>query len=592
MAEEIASELKKAASNSEDAFIAIMGPTGSGKSTFISKLVEDDVAIGQQLESCTTLIKTFRFKHPSGRRVLLVDTPSFDASNLSDRQVLVKISRYLSSAYKRGKKLNGIIYLQPSTDIRTSASRSKNVMMFKRMCGLKLYPRVALVTTRWEEFKDEQNGIRQENELMSRWEWWGSMYKYGSKVMPHKNNRESALKIVDTLLQIEGCQPLLIQRELVDEQMDLVKTAAGKEVNKELDEVNKKLDEATKRSEENSKAAQAHYEKLWWEQADEANRVLHNKELEYQEGARQAQQEETVLQANIAQLLKDHDEKALDHLTQLNEADRKSRRQQDRHRQQLQQEKQSHEDALKIERAEHTRRDKDRESQVKAETKDRDDQWRAHISSKKADLRRVEEKLNESLRIRQRDAANFEAQLNSQAKQKQELEDALQQSRASARKSQAQFDVLSVQHQGLSLQTATPQRQPTNNYYYNHYTVNKEGGYHDGESSRAHKAGTGWNPPTASHYYSNNNYNLISNDNGAAATVPFQAHATTKRDPPIEIYDDDNDKKDGVSNDEPAYVPPTTEAIAWRDPSIQGDCDNMDDNDKDKAAPVSYHTIY
>ena len=35
-----------------DATIAVMGLTGSGKSTFISKLVGDEVVIGHQLESC------------------------------------------------------------------------------------------------------------------------------------------------------------------------------------------------------------------------------------------------------------------------------------------------------------------------------------------------------------------------------------------------------------------------------------------------------------------------------------------------------------------------------------------------------------
>ena len=40
----------------EDVLIAVMGATGSGKTTFISKLVEEDVGIGHGLKSGETLV--------------------------------------------------------------------------------------------------------------------------------------------------------------------------------------------------------------------------------------------------------------------------------------------------------------------------------------------------------------------------------------------------------------------------------------------------------------------------------------------------------------------------------------------------------
>ncbi|KAF5655216.1 hypothetical protein FHETE_11213 [Fusarium heterosporum] len=563
----------KATPNGENVFIAVMGPTGSGKSTFISRLVEADDTIGHQLESRTTLIKTFPFEHPSGRCVVLVDTPSFDASNHSDRQVLVKISRYLSMLYRRTIYLSGIVYLHPLTDTRMDASSSKHITMFKRMCGYKFYPRVVLVTTRWEDVKDENTGILRESELISKWEWWGSMCEHGSEVVRHKNSRESALKIVDTLLQIEGHQSLTIQRELVDEQLDLIKTTAGKEVNKELDE-------AMEQSAETIKANIAYYESQWREREIEVERVSSKKEVQYQEGIRQVQGEKTVLQAKIERLNKDLEEKDQVYLRERNDADRKFRRQQDRYRQQLQEEKQRHEDELSRERAEQKRREKDRESQEKARAKERDGRWQDYISSKEADVAKLKAQLAESLRMRQTDAANFQVQLDFQDKMKKEMEDALEKSREVTRRSQAQFDALRAQHQDLTLQTATPQRQTTTNYYYNNYNVNKEESYRSGESSRApFKTETRWNPPTANHYYlGNKNYRLIDNDNAEAAGSPSQAY-TTPRNPITEVYDNDDVSKEAASKDETLSGLSHTKAIVWRNPSFHSNTDNMVDGD-------------
>lgn len=41
--------------SSDDIFIAVMGITGSGKSSFVNLLVADDVAVGHTLEPCKTI---------------------------------------------------------------------------------------------------------------------------------------------------------------------------------------------------------------------------------------------------------------------------------------------------------------------------------------------------------------------------------------------------------------------------------------------------------------------------------------------------------------------------------------------------------
>ncbi|OJA13215.1 hypothetical protein AZE42_12184, partial [Rhizopogon vesiculosus] len=71
--------------------IAVMGATGSGKSTFISKASGSSLPAGHGLESCTNEVQTSRPFVVSGRVVTLIDTPEFDDTTRSDTDILTMI---------------------------------------------------------------------------------------------------------------------------------------------------------------------------------------------------------------------------------------------------------------------------------------------------------------------------------------------------------------------------------------------------------------------------------------------------------------------------------------------------------------------
>jgi len=78
----------------EDIVIALMGVTGSGKSTLVSLLSDGPVRIGHELTSCrstdeevfdnrltipgTAEIEIHSFIYKDTRRIFLIDTPGFD----------------------------------------------------------------------------------------------------------------------------------------------------------------------------------------------------------------------------------------------------------------------------------------------------------------------------------------------------------------------------------------------------------------------------------------------------------------------------------------------------------------------------------
>ncbi|CZR62289.1 uncharacterized protein PAC_12186 [Phialocephala subalpina] len=140
---------------SKNMLIAVMGATGSGKTTFISTLVESDIGIGHGLRSATATSTVHDSERPQGHNVKLIDTPGFNDTSITDSDVLRDIALVLTQAYHQGNSLAGIIYLHRITDIRVSGSSKKMMKVIQDLVGQKAFPRLVLVTTMWESFEGD-----------------------------------------------------------------------------------------------------------------------------------------------------------------------------------------------------------------------------------------------------------------------------------------------------------------------------------------------------------------------------------------------------------------------------------------------------
>lgn len=95
-----------------------MGPTGAGKSSVMISFIvvilllkwpcqlinliagKPVVKVGEDLKSCTSSIEHVIVPHPtdSSRRIILVDTPGFNDTCLSDVEILKRIAFWLASS--------------------------------------------------------------------------------------------------------------------------------------------------------------------------------------------------------------------------------------------------------------------------------------------------------------------------------------------------------------------------------------------------------------------------------------------------------------------------------------------------------------
>ncbi|KAJ3740296.1 P-loop containing nucleoside triphosphate hydrolase protein [Lentinula detonsa] len=216
---------------SDNIYIAIMGGTGTGKTSFTNLIGGSRFLVGNGLESCTKHIQTHKFIF-EGHNITLIDVPGFDDTNESDADILKMIADFLASEYKAGRQLSGIMYLHRISDVRMGGASKRNFVMFEKLCGQDAFMNVAIVTTRWDQ-EEELVGRARLEELKTKPQLYKPVLDGGGAIFRHEQTRESAAAILTHFIA-KASKPLLIQYEMVEEHKKVSETAAGKELEQEI----------------------------------------------------------------------------------------------------------------------------------------------------------------------------------------------------------------------------------------------------------------------------------------------------------------------------------------------------------------------
>jgi len=168
--------------------------------------------------------------------VVLIDTPGFDDTNVSDAEILERIAAFLAVTYENGSKLAGIIYIHRISDERFTGISVRNFKMFRKLCGESTLKNVILVTNMWGKVEQSVGEGRE-------WELADIYFKPAidkqAQLVRHYNTTQSSHDIIRRIMKNDPA-PLRIQQELVDEGKDIKNTAAGEAVNEELNRLMKR----------------------------------------------------------------------------------------------------------------------------------------------------------------------------------------------------------------------------------------------------------------------------------------------------------------------------------------------------------------
>ncbi|KAF5367612.1 hypothetical protein D9757_010651 [Collybiopsis confluens] len=223
----------KAPKDSSDVVIAVMGSTGSGKSSFIKLLSgSDSVKTGDSLDSDTIEVQRVDFvDKETGRKVVLVDTPGFDdsRSGMTDTEVLRSITKFLLDEYDNKRKLNGIIYFHSIANTRFSGQSVRNLNLFKNLCGTATYNNVVILTTFWDG-KSDGDKILEEREMELKTNFCLTLVEGGAVFRRHDREKPSAKSDAHKVLEyIFTLAPTDVQitKEIRVDGKTLEETSAG-----------------------------------------------------------------------------------------------------------------------------------------------------------------------------------------------------------------------------------------------------------------------------------------------------------------------------------------------------------------------------
>ncbi|KAJ4480289.1 hypothetical protein J3R30DRAFT_3288131, partial [Lentinula aciculospora] len=104
----------------------------------------------------------------------------------------------LIGRYDEQRKLNGLIYFHRVSDPRFGGQASRNVKMFRNLCGTNAYMNIVVLTTFWDRVSMEE-GLMREEQLKST--FFGDIVTGGARFMRHdRSSQLSALQVIAHIL--------------------------------------------------------------------------------------------------------------------------------------------------------------------------------------------------------------------------------------------------------------------------------------------------------------------------------------------------------------------------------------------------------
>ncbi|KAG9125053.1 hypothetical protein FRC07_009143 [Ceratobasidium sp. 392] len=222
--------------------IAVFGATGTGKTTFVNDASGGSLEVGDDLQACTQDVAPSNQFQVDGRDVVLIDTPGFDDTELSDTEILRRISAFLGATYEEGYKLTGIIYLHRITDGRMGGISRRTFKIFRELCGQKTLSNVLIVTNMWSN-PPSNTQIKREKQLRDDTRYFQPAVKAGAQLVRRlRKDTDSAHDIIRMLLD-KNEVVMQVQHELVDNKQGFFTTGAAQVLGKELVEMEKRHQE-------------------------------------------------------------------------------------------------------------------------------------------------------------------------------------------------------------------------------------------------------------------------------------------------------------------------------------------------------------
>ncbi|KAJ2935877.1 hypothetical protein H1R20_g1218, partial [Candolleomyces eurysporus] len=271
----------------QDVLIAVVGPTGSGKSTFINLATQspNKLQVRHSRFPCTEAFTRADPFDLDGRQIILFDTPGFDDTSRTETEILRIIASELEKQYPKGQTLDGIIYVHRISDFYVGGLAKTSLGIFRKLCGDSSLKNVVIMTNMWSRLHSELEGYRRAAELVSVDEFFRPAIAEGAVMMHHmQNTAESARTVIRQILKNHPIA-MSICEEVVDRRSSINETGVGMTVDEKLAQLKAQFEAAEQSRRERDEETRR--EQL--RQAERVRQLLETLEEEKRNQARQYQ---------------------------------------------------------------------------------------------------------------------------------------------------------------------------------------------------------------------------------------------------------------------------------------------------------------
>jgi hypothetical protein len=152
-------------------------------------------------ESDTEICNSYPVQGMDGEKYTLVDTPGFDDSSRNHLDILGSIAHYIYSTTRQ--PIAGIVYVHAINEQKMAGKHVLNLKILKEFSGKSFYSNVALVSTMWDNIREDAIASckAREHQLIDEQRFWGEMVSRGSLAVRFKGNQASGLEILKRLSQ-------------------------------------------------------------------------------------------------------------------------------------------------------------------------------------------------------------------------------------------------------------------------------------------------------------------------------------------------------------------------------------------------------
>ncbi|KAF9032249.1 hypothetical protein BJ165DRAFT_1517941 [Panaeolus papilionaceus] len=184
----------------------LLGPTGSGKSSFIEAVASDTSLClsSSSLEGFTQSINIYRILNVVKNQrlpIYLVDVPGFADNRISTISIVSMLKELIQTTRVYTFR---ILYLVPINNPRLPGSQRRLLQTLGALTGIDSAELITIVSTMWDSIWGENAKTRAESNFNQlRNEIWKDYIDNGSRIVRFENTQESALTILDETVNVQ-----------------------------------------------------------------------------------------------------------------------------------------------------------------------------------------------------------------------------------------------------------------------------------------------------------------------------------------------------------------------------------------------------